>query len=294
MRRDTSLSKELRRFADLGAFLDDAGAELELEEARHSLLLGLAGELKRSGAQRSVGFVVREAGRLVLAALLGPDRRVVAAATRPDPEAGAKRLVEALAVEAASPPTALAAAAPLAEQLVEQWREAGYPPAREPSRQRLHRLTQVAPVPRPSGAMRVATTADADRVAEWAAAFESEALGARDGARARRIARRRVASGEIRIWDDAGTPCAMAAWARPTRNGVSVNAVYTPPHARGRGYATALVADLSRRLLAEGRHFCVLYTDAANRTANAIYARVGYLPIDECLYCVFEGTPSEG
>ena len=30
------------------------------------------------------------------------------------------------------------------------------------------------------------------------------------------------------------------------------------------------------RLLEEGRSFCLLYTDLANPTSNAIYARIGY------------------
>jgi predicted GNAT family acetyltransferase len=59
-------------------------------------------------------------------------------------------------------------------------------------------------------------------------------------------------------------------------HGIAINAVYTPPELRGRGYATGCVASLSARMLDEGRTFCVLYTDLANPTSNAIYARIGY------------------
>ena len=52
--------------------------------------------------------------------------------------------------------------------------------------------------------------------------------------------------------------------------------VYTPPEARGRGFATALVAAVSRGLLAEGRPGCTLFTNLANPTSNAIYERIGY------------------
>jgi predicted GNAT family acetyltransferase len=52
--------------------------------------------------------------------------------------------------------------------------------------------------------------------------------------------------------------------------------VYTPPELRRRGYASALVAALSRRLLDEGRRFCFLYTDLANPTSNHIYREIGY------------------
>ncbi len=77
----------------------------------------------------------------------------------------------------------------------------------------------------------------------------------------------------------------MAARARPTAHGIAVNAVYTPPEWRGRGYATSSVSQLSARLLEEGYEFCVLYTDLANPTSNAIYARIGYRGVrDFALY----------
>jgi predicted GNAT family acetyltransferase len=52
--------------------------------------------------------------------------------------------------------------------------------------------------------------------------------------------------------------------------------VYTPPEHRRRGYATALVADLSRHALRTGAERCMLFTDLANPTSNRIYARIGY------------------
>lgn len=55
--------------------------------------------------------------------------------------------------------------------------------------------------------------------------------------------------------------------------------VYTPPAARGRGYASACVAALSQRVLDDGAHFCMLYTDLANPVSNAIYQRIGYVPV---------------
>jgi predicted GNAT family acetyltransferase len=68
----------------------------------------------------------------------------------------------------------------------------------------------------------------------------------------------------------------MANFTGKTPSGIRIGAVYTPPELRGRGYASALVAALSARLLAGGRRFCFLYTDLANPTANRIYARIGY------------------
>jgi predicted GNAT family acetyltransferase len=154
-------------------------------------------------------------------------------------------------------------------------------------RQRLHVLTDVRAVPDAPGVMRVAGPSDVQLIADWRAAFEREALGEASPADALATAEHRVAAGDVYLWVD-GEPRSMAARARPTTRGIAVNAVYTPPEWRRRGYATACVARLSAQLLDEGREFCVLYTDLANPTSNAIYARIGYRGLrDFALYDLY-------
>jgi predicted GNAT family acetyltransferase len=68
----------------------------------------------------------------------------------------------------------------------------------------------------------------------------------------------------------------MAGFSRPTKTGVSVSSVYTPPAFRKRGYASALVASLSALALENGKKFCTLYTDLSNPTSNSIYQKIGY------------------
>jgi predicted GNAT family acetyltransferase len=81
----------------------------------------------------------------------------------------------------------------------------------------------------------------------------------------------------------------MAMKLRPIRNGISVSYVYTPPHLRRRGYATACVAELSRSLLASGYTFCALFTDQANPTSNHIYWEIGYRPVADFDEILFQG-----
>ena len=69
---------------------------------------------------------------------------------------------------------------------------------------------------------------------------------------------------------------------------IAVNAVYTPPEWRQRGYATACVAGVSEELLARGYEFCVLYTDLSNPTSNAIYTRIGYRPVRDFIMYALE------
>nr|WP_231924447.1 GNAT family N-acetyltransferase [Micromonospora chokoriensis] len=57
-----------------------------------------------------------------------------------------------------------------------------------------------------------------------------------------------------------------------------IGPVYTPPAQRGRGWASNAVAEVSRRIQADGARVC-LYTDQANLTSNKIYAALGYRPV---------------
>jgi hypothetical protein len=138
----------------------------------------------------------------------------------------------------------------------------------------------IAPRPAP-GLSRVATHDDLAIVADWTGRFGAESLPhePRTDAEIRRLADQKITAGEINLWEVNAQPVAMAAAGRPTRSGISISFVYTPAALRGRGYASNLVATLSRRLLESGRAFCVLYTDAANPTSNKLYEAIGYREI---------------
>ena len=67
--------------------------------------------------------------------------------------------------------------------------------------------------------------------------------------------------------------------ANPPAYGVArIGPVYTPREHRGRGYASAAVAEVSRQLLDGGARVC-LFTDQANPTSNSIYEALGYRPV---------------
>jgi predicted GNAT family acetyltransferase len=107
----------------------------------------------------------------------------------------------------------------------------------------------------------------------------------------RELVERLIGAEGLGVWDDGG-PVPVAARSRPTPTGASINLVYTPPKNRGRGYATACVAALSRRLLDFGKTFCTLFTNLANPTSNKIYRRVGYRLIADFVEIRFrEGLP---
>jgi predicted GNAT family acetyltransferase len=116
---------------------------------------------------------------------------------------------------------------------------------------------------------------------DWLRAFADEALHEAPHVEDIELTyRRREADpdGAWLVWDD-DDPVSLAAYGSPTPSGIRVGPVYTPPERRGRGYATALVAELTAERLAAGYGFCFLFTDLANPTSNAIYARIGYEPV---------------
>jgi predicted GNAT family acetyltransferase len=142
---------------------------------------------------------------------------------------------------------------------------------------RNHKLTRVEAVPRPSGSARIATADDIDWVGAAQHDFIMEIQLPDDAARLRALVPRRIEQGQIRIWDDAG-PVAFAGWSDAPPDAARIAPVYTLPHARGRGYATALVAELSQSLLDQGRQRLFLITDLGNPVSNSIYAKIGYQP----------------
>lgn len=150
------------------------------------------------------------------------------------------------------------------------------PPAHiEGGRMGLFELTAVSPLPPSPGRMRRAVPADTPLIQRWMEAFGAEALP-HEPPPGPTAGERTVARGGVRIWEVEGEPVAYANFGRELGGHVSIGPVYTPPELRGRGYATGLVAEMSRAALAEGRVGCTLFTDLANPTSNRIYERIGY------------------
>jgi predicted GNAT family acetyltransferase len=133
------------------------------------------------------------------------------------------------------------------------------------------------------GSFRQATVADTDVVEHWHRQFYEAIEG--PGAAARSLDRH-IAMGLVGLWDDGGRPVSMA-YASPASGGVTrISGVWTPPELRGNGYASGVVAALSssRQDLGEA---CMLYTDLANPTSNAIYQAMGYRRVGDSINIAF-------
>ena len=119
-------------------------------------------------------------------------------------------------------------------------------------------------------------------VTDWVVAFSTEAMPEQppiDDPEA--VADRWIARVNrlLYLWEDGGRVVSLVGAGGETPNGIRIGPVYTPPDARGRGYATSLTAAASADQLERGRRFCFLFTDLANPTSNAIYQSIGYEPV---------------
>lgn len=251
-------------------FVAHAQTFLLAREADHALLLGLATDpLTRAGAARF--WTVDDDGTPLFAAMLVPPRPLLVGDGLP---AAAIALADAIAGDE---PQLSAVNGPMAaaEAFASRFADARGVAATPGRRMRLHSTRSVAELPRPNGRLRAAEPRDLERLADWYTAFHRIV-----GDPPPRDAAARVAtvqdSGRLFVWDDGEEPRSMAAWTRPTSGTVSIHLVYTPAQWRGRGYATACVAGLTRERLADGVRECLLFTDVDNPISNAIYARIGY------------------
>jgi predicted GNAT family acetyltransferase len=96
----------------------------------------------------------------------------------------------------------------------------------------------------------------------------------------------RIERERLWVWEDEGRVVSLVGHQLPAFGAVRVGPVYTPPEYRGHGYASALTADVSRRLREAGDDVC-LFTDLAKPTSNKIYATIGYRPVTDLISYTF-------
>jgi uncharacterized protein len=278
----------VRMLEDAADFLREAEPLLLPNEARDNLVFGIAGSLVADPSRYAERrfWVAMDGGEPVAAALRTPPFNLVLATPR-DPGALAA-LADAIEDELPG----VVGAHPEVDEFVRLWAERHAVTPRVLRGQGIYALETLQPVPRPSGVAREATLEDRALLLDWSIAFGEEVLAEEDPGRVEAVSmvdhRLGTDDGGLLLWADGGTVVSIAGWGGPTPNGIRIGPVYTPPELRGRGYATALTAELSQRLLDGGRRFCFLFTDLANPTSNAIYERIGYVRVAESAMIAFQ------
>jgi uncharacterized protein len=272
----------LTRHENVDAFLADAGEFLAAREAEHNLILGLTSRLVREPllyGEPAYFAVVEDDGRVVGASMRTPPHNLILSELDHD---GTIPLLVADAHAAFESLPGVVGPKARAAEFARAWQVETGASSELGIAQRVFEADRVEE-PRPTGgSMRDYTPADRDVAIRWMDEFAAEALvrhGPIPETAADMVDRREQdPDGGLVLWDDGG-PVSIAGFGGPTPNGIRIGPVYTPPDLRGRGYASALTAALTQRLLDGGRRFCFLYTDLSNPTSNSIYQRIGYRPV---------------
>jgi predicted GNAT family acetyltransferase len=284
---------EATRFEDPQVWLDAVRPLLLGDEARHDLPLGIASTLIRhpSVYPSKELWAVERAGTPVGAALQTPPHNLVLA--RPA-EIDALGILARALVGAQIHLPGVTAALPEADAFAEAWSGLTGWAVRRVMGQGVYELSSVRDVPvAPGTTRRAERPEDLELILGWLAAFDAEVVPPEirgdPGERARRATT--VFSSEeggFWLWEEGGRPVSMTGVGGLTPNGIRIGPVFTPPDLRGHGYATTLVASVSRDQLSNGRRSCFLHTDLANPTSNAIYQRIGYERVCDSVVLSFE------
>jgi ribosomal protein S18 acetylase RimI-like enzyme len=284
-----------RTTGDVAEFLGAAGGYLRLAPARHTVLLTVTEQLRVNPARDAAAAVATaDPARLPLFGWWTGQGDEVGGAfmhTPPHP-----LLLTAVPAAAVAPLAAGLAGRPLrgvnayprvAQQFAAAWRARGDCLVTPHRRQRLYRLAELAaPDPAPDGAARVATDANVPLLTTWFTAFAREVddMATADHGPA---VRDKLGYRGISLWQAGGRPVSMGAVTRQVAGMVRIAPVYTPPEFRGRGYASAVTAELSLRAREAGAAEVVLYTDLDNPVSNSIYQRIGYRAVEDRVVLTF-------
>jgi GNAT superfamily N-acetyltransferase len=290
-----------RTTGDVAEFLVVAGGYLRAERARNTVLLTVTAQLQVNPARDAAAAAAADQARRPLFGWWTGHGGAVGGAfmhTPPWP-----LLLTAVPADVAADLAAALAGRWLsgvnahpetAGPFAAAWRDATGCPAALHRSQRLYRLAELAwPQPAPDGAPRVAAGTDAPLLAGWYTAFAREVhdMAADDHAA---VVRDKLGYGGILIWQAGGRPVSMGGITRQVAGMVRIGPVYTPPELRGRGYASAVTAELSLRAREAGAAEVLLYTDLANPVSNSIYQRIGFVAVEDRVVLAFSAPEATG
>ena len=279
---------ELTQFDDAQAFLDETESALEQNEALNGLILGVARRIRdgerpppADGSESAPPLLLaaERHSHLVLAALQTPPQKMVLYCTPEHCDAALDVLLTGLLeMEHALP--GVIGPDPMPLRFSEAWTRQSGQTYRSTMSTRVYELREVRYSGATPGRLRVADEGDLDLLVEWMLCFNRDVgMHSHPMDVLRPQVTQRIARQGLYIWEDGGQPMSVAGPSRPTAHGMTINAVYTPPELRDRGYSTACVAALSQLMLDTGKEFCTLFADKTNPTSNSIYQRIGYDPV---------------
>ena len=269
-------------FDDARSFYEQAHHLWDGAETRNNLILGLTLRLQSNlhaygDANPLMALVKDNAGEAKVSALMTPPFALIVQ-SEPLNKPALEALADLLIAKGFVLP-GVNGIAEVSDCFAEIWQGKTGRQARRIVNTRAYELRQVLPISYPSGGMKLAEEADAQLAADMLNAMADEVIvGPKRLHTAQSvldIIRKQCAF----FWVDNSEVVSITIASRPQIKGICVGGVYTLPAYRRRGYARALVAEVSKELLARGYELTNLFTDLSNPTSNKIYQEIGYKPV---------------
>ena len=260
------------RKLEASTFVTEVVPWLSAREVENNVMIGIAQRLARAPetAPGAVLAAVEAHGALVGAVICTPPHFAIVTAL----PAGAAGHIASFFRELGFTPDGAYGPADHGRNVACAFAEALGRRAEKGSDEILYELVAVRAPARPAGGARLATEDDLPLLTRLIGEFFAE-LGLPHPPDATTLAERRVASGSALLWED-GEVRALACEARRMTTGAAIAPVYTVPSARGRGYGSAVTAELCQRLLDDGCRFVCLHAERKNPTSNRIYQAIGF------------------
>lgn len=263
-------------------FLEKTLTDLARNETRNNLLLGLAFRLRDdlhfySDQQPLMAVVTDSTGQNYAIAVMTPPYPIIVQSDPVNLEAF-ERLLETLEGSGWQIP-GVNGVSDASDAFTRIWQERSGQPVRLSTRLRAYELREVRELEFPPGVMRIAEVNQAQRAANMLNAM-SEEIGQKQARLAtRESALKIIQQGGAFFWVVDRQVVSFTLANRPQVKGICISGVYTPPQHRRKGYARALVAEVSKEMLSRGYELTNLFTDLANPTSNKIYQEIGYQPV---------------
>ena len=259
----------VRRFSDARAFNERVGPTLMRQELENNVPLGIVRGLVAKPNDAAVMLAVEDGDQPVCAAVMSPPFKLVVSS---GPAAAVAPLVDYFRAEGIDLPGVVSMAM-IADAFAAAWGTHHTGRIDKHFEIKLHAVGTAPAATLTPGSLRAATTVDMSLLRDWGIDFHDE-VGFPASERDSFIARLAdmIAVPRLWLWED-GDPVCMLGHNETTAR---IGPVFTPRSMRGKGYATAAVSALTRRLLAAGRAWCLLFADVANPTATGMYRRIGY------------------
>lgn len=288
---------QLTRYGSPQAFYEAIAPSLLQHEAQNNLMIGLAWRLaqQKPAVAQTMPYAaaVHVEGDLRVVAFLPSGRNLLLAVSDTKPmDADLHLLADDMGHAGLTLP-GIHGVTDAVDRFISLWTQVSGQHLRFDMRQCIYQLERVKPVTGVSSHMIRAAQKHYDLLVRWMTSFTLEAIPSDGTAGVPDVVTRRISHDDsaLYLWCDP-EPVSMAGVSGPTPNGIRVNAVYTPPELRRRGYASAVTAALSQLILDQGRQYCFLFTDGDNPTSNHIYQNIGYEWV--CDVNLYKSAPASG